>query len=80
MRMSKSQLDGEVTSGLYPPHFLYAIAYTNPEGKGIEPDWMSVHLHGADEPLSFSCLVKQEIGECIYIVMAQMSECIVMAY
>lgn len=68
MGMSKSKLDGEVASDRFPPFLLYMILYTHPEEKGIERDLMKVNIHGANVPLSFSCIVQQEMSECSHCV------------
>lgn len=58
----------EVSSGRYPPCIMYKIIYTGPEEKRVKRNLMMVDVDGANVPLSFSCLVKEEKRECVLMV------------
>ena len=64
---SLKDLDREITTGHFPPCFLYKILYSCPEELRVKPAWMMVDVDGANVPLSFSCRVKEreEMCECV---------------
>ena len=65
---SKDEVEQEVNSGRFPPGILYKIVYTGQEENRVKSALMKVFLHGAFVPLSFSCRVKEEICECMFVL------------
>ena len=61
---SKDEVEQDVIRGRFPPCILYQIIYSSPQEKRIRPA-LKVDLNGADVPLSFSCLIKEEMCECM---------------
>lgn len=62
---SKSDLEGEVTLGRFPPCIIYKIIYTGAEQNRVNAAFFKVHLNGANVPLMFCCKVKEEMRECV---------------
>lgn len=66
--MGKSTLEcqQEVSSGRFPPCIVYKIIYSSPEERRVKRALMTVDVDGANVPLSFHCLVKEEMRECVH--------------
>lgn len=66
--MGKSSLEcqQEVSSGRFPPCIVYKIIYSSPEERRVKRALMTVDVDGANVPLSFHCLVKEEMRECVH--------------
>lgn len=60
---TKSEIERDITNERFPPFILYKILYTGHAENRVQA-WMKVDLHGADVPLSFSCIVGEEKSEC----------------
>ena len=61
---SKAALKREVNSGRFPPYICYYILYSLPEERRVKPTFLTVDLHGADVPLTFSCRFNEAESEC----------------
>ena len=72
LETSKDDLEERVTSGRYPPCILYRILYTGPEERRVSSALVTVQVHGADVPLTFTCSIKQEKCECVHVRMCTM--------
>lgn len=64
---SKKEVEGEVNNGRFPPCILYKIIYTSPAKNRVNHAMMKVALHGANVPLVFCCIVKEEMSKCVCI-------------
>ena len=71
-RMTKESLEKQITSGCFPPSIVYKVIYTSPEEKRVSPASMEVHVHGTNVPLVFSLRIKEEMCECVHVVMWEM--------
>ena len=60
-------MEEEVSNGRFPPCLCYMILYTSPEERRVKPSLLKVDLLGADVPLTFSCKLKEEPSECVYL-------------
>ena len=66
MGKSNSDLEGEVSSGRFPPCILYKILYTSAKENRVKSAMMKVRVHGANVPLVFCCRVQEEISESVW--------------
>ena len=65
---SKDEIEREVISGRFPPCILYKIMYRSPEERRTRRALLKVKLNGADVSLFFSCSIKEEIRECVFVL------------
>lgn len=57
---SKTEFEGEVNSGRFPPYICYKILYTSPEENRLQPALLKIDIHGTNKNLTVSCEIMEE--------------------